>query len=166
MRVALGVGTGRLIFNRPDHTQHAFATGLSEDSRAIRTVEAHHRRGLSVAAVTGLSLLVYNASGFFGIGRKTDASFFVENANAADAGLAAHVTNGLVERVPVVVQHLVPRAAPDNVADAIRALQHQLFRVTLVRPQIQITQTAEDDRCAQYQPKAQLVSQARVFPEH
>ncbi len=59
---------------------------------------------------------------------------------AADAGLAAHVANDLVERLAVVVQHLVAGAAQDHVGDAVRGLNQEFLGSAALHAQVDVAE--------------------------
>jgi hypothetical protein len=109
-----------------------------------------------MAGIAGLRLLVDNAVELGGVGRKADAAFFVENANAPNTRLAAEIANDLIERVAIVVHHLVAGTALDDVCDALRTLDHQFLRAAPLHPQVEIRKYAENHSGAEHHPQGQL----------
>ena len=81
-----------------------------------------------MASVAGLRRLIHHRVDFCRFGGKGDPAFFIEDANALDALLAAQFLHDVVERVAIVVQHFVMRAAQNHIGDAIGGLLDQTAR--------------------------------------
>jgi len=59
-----------------------------------------------------------------------------EDPDAPDARLVAQVLDDVVERLPVVVQHGVTRAAQDHIRHAVGGLHDKGLRVRALHPQV------------------------------
>ena len=130
---------GRRVFDGPDHAQQTFPLP-GEYARPVRTVQLHQRRALGVASVTRFRPLIDHPVDLRGVGGKADAAFLVEDANTPDTRLAAQFLYDVVERLPVVAQHLIMRAALDHIGDALRRLQHHLLGVAPLVPQVEVAE--------------------------
>ena len=107
------------VFDGPDYAQQPPAPAIGEDARAVGPVQLHQRRTLGMASVTGFGAFVDHPVDLGGVGGEGDAAFFIEDAYAANARLAAQFLDDVIERLAIVAQHLVMRAALDDVGDAL-----------------------------------------------
>jgi hypothetical protein len=145
MKMACRIRAGGVVIDRTDDAEHPL-TGHLKNSRAFPAFDVRQWLALLVAGVAGFGRFVDYPACFGGVGGETDAALVIENANALNAWLAPDLANGLEHRFAVVVQHLVTRAALDDVADAVCAVEGGLFQVASLEAQIEVAEAGEDHR--------------------
>jgi len=117
-----------------------------------------------MAGVALLGALVHHGLHFRGGGRVADAALFVEYPHQAYARLRADVGDYLRQRRPVVAQHLVARAALDDLADALGVLQHGLLGLTAVQTQVEHAEQRPEADGAEHQVQRELHGQTERRP--
>ena len=134
--VAGRVRTRWRVIDGANHRQQVRALLIPEHAGPVGAVELGERRRLRMAPVAGLGALVHHRVDFARVGGKSDAAILIKDADALDARLAAQLADDVVQRLAVVVQHFVPRAAQDHVGDAVGGLLHEIPRMNALRPQV------------------------------
>ena len=141
--------------------QQVRALPIPEHAGAVGAAEFSQGRRLRMARVAGLGALVHHGIDFARVGRKGDAAFLIEDAYSLDARLAAQLTDDVVERLAVVVQHLVARAAQDHVGDAVGGLLDEIVRVNALRPQVDEAEQGEEGRRARRDANGEFGGQSQ-----
>src|SRR3954462_9524190 len=95
---------------------------------------------LCVTGVASLSALIYNVVLFGGVGGVRDPSFLVEDADLLNTRLGSCGLDRAVQPFPVIAQHVVGGALPDDVADAFSRLKSVLLQMLAVQPNITISE--------------------------
>ena len=134
--VAGGARTIGRVVDGPHHAQHGLAV-FGEFAGAASAGGFFERRRSGMALHTALGALVDDMADFARVGGKGDASVLIEEVDAPDSRLAAQILDDIEEGVAVIVQHLVTRAAQDDVGDALGGLLHHIPRIGALHPQVE-----------------------------
>ena len=94
-----------------DYGDQVMALLVPKRTRAIRPIEFGEWLRLRVAAIAGLGRLIHRRVDFPRFGGEYDVPVPVEDADALNAGLAAHLLQHVVQRVAVMTHHVVAGAA-------------------------------------------------------
>src|SRR5689334_9675222 len=119
MRVTGGIRTGRLIFDRVDQSQQPLSAGTGEDTHAVRALQSGQRSLLRTTSGARFCTLVHPRVNFPQVRREADPTFFIEDADLADARLGSQSRNDLVDLIAVVAHHAVAGTSFNGVADPI-----------------------------------------------
>src|SRR4051794_27173170 len=104
--MASGAGAIRLIGDRPFNVQLALAGRCYADARRYSGAGRRKHSGADVFRLVGIP----------------DNTLAIGNADLIHSGLTAYVGDRALNGVTVITQHVVARAALDQVADRIRFL--------------------------------------------
>src|ERR1035437_291155 len=160
--MAGGVGAGGRVVDGANHGQQVSALLIPEHTGAAGAVELGERRRLRMAPVAGLGALVHHGIDFARVGGEGDAAILIEDADALDAGLAAQLADNVVERLAVVVQHFVTRAAQNHVGDAVGRLLKKILRVNALGPQVDEAEQGKEGRSARGHRDGELGGQSQA----
>src|ERR1035441_3825351 len=97
MRVAVGVGAARLIFDGSDNSQHPLPA-VAIDAKAVGAIQARQWLRLGMAAIAGLRRLIEDVADFRWISGVADPPLLVKDAHLDHAGLVRHGLDRVVER--------------------------------------------------------------------
>ena len=147
MVVARGIGAIRRVVDGAHDAQHRLAVFLKLPGM-LGHPRPFERQRLGVALHAPLGALVHHPAGLPRVGRNRDPSVLVEQADTADAALAAEFLDDVEQRVAVVAQHLVARAAQDDVGDARGRLLHHAARIAPLDAQVDPPEQREKGRGA------------------
>ena len=161
VNVAGRVRAGGRVVDGANHRQQVSPLLVPEHARPVGAVELGERRRLRMAPVACLGALVHYRIDFARVGRKRDAAVLIEDPDALDARLAAQLSYDVVQRLAVVVQHFIPRAAQNHVGDAVGGLLHEFLRVNALRPQVDEAEQGEEGRRARRHRDSQLGGQSQ-----
>src|SRR5260370_9929077 len=115
-----------------------------------------------MASVAGFGILIHHRIDFAGLGGQRDPPLFVEQADPPYAGLAAQSPNDVVQRIPVVVQHLLVRAAQNHVRHPVGRLFDQILGVAALHTQVDIPEQRKESRRARDHADRELGGQSQA----
>ena len=152
----------RRVFDLPHHRQHPLAALVGKVAGAVAPVELGQGRRLRVTANAAFGALVDRRTYFFRIGGIDDQAILVEDADSLNSRLGAHLVDHVEQGIAVVAQHLVVRAADNQIGDPVGRLFHQVLGKVLLRAQVDDAEEREKGRRAGNHADRQLGGQSHA----